>query len=113
MVFSEEREGIWSVDVAGRTVFANARMAEILGTTVDEMIGGSSFDFVFPEDKGLARRIYKAKRRGDLEPFDFRVRRKDGSALWVHVSALPLKERTGAVRGVLGTFHVVTKAAIS
>jgi PAS domain-containing protein len=38
-------DGIWIVDVKGQTVYANQRMAEILGTTPAEMIGHPSFDY--------------------------------------------------------------------
>jgi PAS domain S-box-containing protein len=43
-------DGIWIVDFNAQTVYANQRMAEILGTTPAEMVGHPSFDYVFPED---------------------------------------------------------------
>ena len=43
-------DGIWIIDVNAQTVYANQRMAEILGTTPAEMVGHPSFDYVFPED---------------------------------------------------------------
>src|SRR4029078_5070029 len=46
------REGIWTVDAIGRTTFANRAMADMLDTTVTEMLGGSIFHFVDHEYKG-------------------------------------------------------------
>ena len=43
-------EGIWVLDPQGRTAFANARIAEMLGTSVADMLGRSVFDFLDPED---------------------------------------------------------------
>ena len=32
-------EGVWVIDADGRTTFTNSRMAEILGSTVEELVG--------------------------------------------------------------------------
>ena len=60
------------------TLFANSRMAEILGTTVHNLIGQPSFDYVFPQDLGAAQELFDRKKTGDSEPFDFALRRRDG-----------------------------------
>jgi PAS domain-containing protein len=39
-------EGIWMFDVDSKTTFANSRIAEMLGYTVEEMLGRSLFDFM-------------------------------------------------------------------
>ncbi len=44
-------EGIWTITLDGVTTFANhPGMAEILDTTVEDLVGRSVFDFLFPED---------------------------------------------------------------
>ena len=40
-----------------RTLYANDRMAEILGTTVADLTGKPSFEYVFPTDVVRHRRI--------------------------------------------------------
>ena len=42
--------GIWSIDSELRTNFVNARMAEMLGYSPQEMLGRTLYDFLFPED---------------------------------------------------------------
>lgn len=59
----KQKDGIWIIDVEGQTVYANQRMAEILGTSPPEMIGHSSFDYVFPEDVLAAESLFAAKKR--------------------------------------------------
>ena len=81
-------------------------MAEILGTTPSEMKGQPSFGYVFPEDEATARRLFDFKMAGDRAPFHFRLRRKDGSAIWVDVQGTPLYNAAGAFTGIVGTFTV-------
>ena len=98
------QEGIWIIDGNAKTVYANERMAEILGTSTAEMIGKPSFTYVFPEDVEDAQRLFASKSRGDAMPFRFRLRRDDGSTVWVDVQGTPLQGPEGEFTGVVGTF---------
>lgn len=106
---AEMRDGIWTIDAAGITAFANEPMAVMLGTTVGEMIGKSSFDFVYPEDLEAARRLFEGKSRGDMSPFEFRIRRTDGTPFWVTVQGTPMRDDAGQFRGVIGTFRAMRR----
>ena len=81
------------------------------GTTPAEMTGQSSFAFVFPEDLPAAQRLFDKKRKGDVEPFRFKLRRKDGSSIAVTVQGTPMFGPEGEFHGVLGTFAVQTGAS--
>ena len=48
-------DGLWVIDSEGRTVFANARMAQMLGREPSEMVGFSVFDAVDDVGKGQFR----------------------------------------------------------
>jgi PAS domain S-box-containing protein len=98
------RDGIWIIDAEAKTSYANERMAEILGTNPSEMVGRPSFAYVFPEDVDEAQRLFEAKVRGDTKPFHFKLRRKDGSAVWVDVQGTPLYNAAGVFIGIVGTF---------
>src|SRR5215472_6036127 len=97
-------EGIWVCDPEGRTVFSNRRMAEILGVDFASMPGQSCFGCVFPEDLAEAQHQFARGLAGDRPPFDFRLRRADGSPVWVSISCRPVFDDTGALAGVLGLF---------
>jgi PAS domain S-box-containing protein len=99
-------DGIWIIDAEAKTLYANAPMAEILGTTTAELIGQPSFSFLYPEDVPAAQRLFDAKQRGDSSPFHFRLRRKDGSAIWVDVQGTPMRNAAGEFLGIVGTFSV-------
>jgi PAS domain S-box-containing protein len=98
------QDGIWIIDADGRTSYVNERMAEILGVSCSEVLGQSSFDFVFPDDIGAARHLFQARKIGHVSPFQFKLRRKDGSAISVDVQGAPMFTETGEFKGVVGTF---------
>jgi PAS domain S-box-containing protein len=102
-------DGLWIINAEGKTVYASAHMAEILGTTPSEMKGQPSFDHVFPEDVAAAQRLFNFKKNGDPAPFHFRLRRKDGSAIWVDVQGTPMYNAAGVFTGIVGTFTVSTQ----
>ena len=97
-------DGIWIIDAEGKTVYASDRMAEILGTHREEMIGKASFAYVFPDDVEAAQRLFDWKKGGSAEPFHFKLRREDGSAVWVDVQGTPMHNAKGVFTGILGTF---------
>jgi PAS domain S-box-containing protein len=102
-------EGIWVANAHGRTLFSNRRMAEILGMDVESMAGRSCFDHVFPDELEEARGHFERNLAGDREPFDFRLRRADGSPVWVRISGMPMIDGSGAVVGLLGLFSDITE----
>ncbi|MGH9850179.1 MAG: PAS domain S-box protein, partial [Blastocatellia bacterium] len=102
-------EGIWTIDAGWRTQYVNRRMAEMLGHTVEEVVGRSLFDFMFEEDVAKAHQRREQRRQGLSEEFDHRYRRQDGSVLWTHASVSPLFNETGEFIGALGMFTDITE----
>ena len=103
-------DGIWIIGADGRTIFASARMAQILGTSPTEMLGQNSFTYVYPEDMDAAQRLFEAKRNGDSKSFRFKLRRQDGSPVWVDVQGTPLHNAAGIFNGIVGTFTLSAPA---
>jgi PAS domain S-box-containing protein len=97
-------EGVWVVDPEGRTIFSNQRMAEILGVDYQSMPHQSCFDCVFPDELEDAQRHFARTLAGDRRPFDFRLRRADGSPIWVSISCMLVSDDAGAPAGLLGLF---------
>lgn len=76
-------EGIWMIDPDGVIGYANPRMAEILGCPADQIAGHRLGDFLFPEDLPVERIWLQNRRAGAREQLDRRLRRSDGSEIWV------------------------------
>ncbi|HEY7023131.1 MAG TPA: PAS domain S-box protein [Ktedonobacterales bacterium] len=102
-------EGVWLVDMLGRTVYANERIAALLGYQVAELTGRPITDFVFPEDVELAQSYIGGNLRGRTEQFDFRLRRRNGEAILVLVGTSPVHDATGEIVGALGMFSDITE----
>ncbi len=71
-----------------KIVYANPRFAEILGyDCVNDVLGRSIFDFVHPDDRGLAERNVLLRLEGILDSakYTLRILRKDGSVRIVEV----------------------------
>src|SRR5713226_9381461 len=100
LIVENVREGIWTADAEGRTLFCNERMAEMLGTTVEEMVGKSVFQYVFPEDLSFATAEFALKMTGDHKSIELRLRRQDGLGVWAMIAGAPMYDEAGAVVGV-------------
>ncbi|MEA2442221.1 MAG: hypothetical protein QOH76_3645, partial [Thermoleophilaceae bacterium] len=98
-------EGVWILGADDLTTFANARMAEMLGCTPDEMIGRPVTDFLDEEDEeaGLAR--LAGRRRGVSDQFEIKWRTADGREVWTILNASPLSDAEG---DYAGAFAMVT-----
>jgi two-component system cell cycle sensor histidine kinase/response regulator CckA len=102
-------EGVWMIDADNRTMFVNARMAEMLGYTPDEMLGTTPDQYTIdgkmpPINEKLARR-----RQGVPEQHEDRLRRRDGSALWVSISNDSLPAPDGSYTGALAMMSDITE----
>jgi PAS domain S-box-containing protein len=92
-------DGVWIMDNEYRTTFVNRRIAEMLGYTTEEFQGRLLIDFMFPKD--ASARIPDSLRSSHVKEVRHRFRRKDGSELWVRVSASPLLTKGGELEGVM------------
>ena len=102
------REGIWIIDAESKTAFVNARMGEMLGCSVDEMLGKSLLTFMDDEWRAVAETHLKRRHEGVQEQHDFRFRRKDGTELWAIVSTNPLFDEEGRYAGALAMITDIT-----
>src|SRR5262249_17930327 len=70
--------------------------------------GRSTFDFFFPEDIPNKVKHLQRQRSEKEEAFYDRIRRKDGSELWVLMSANPVFGKNGQLVGILAMLSDVT-----
>jgi len=101
-------EGIWMLDAAAETTFANAKLAEMLKCRVAEMQGASLFSFVDATDQSTARAGLERWRLGIAGQQELKLRQQDGGELWVLVSANPLHDHAGNFAGAVAMVTNVT-----
>jgi PAS domain S-box-containing protein len=101
-------DGILEVDTEGRVVFANARMADLFGYSVAELVGESLFQLTDQEHVAVLRTQLDDRRRGQCGQYELKCRRKDGTAVWGGLSGSPLYDANGCYSGAIGLFTDLT-----
>jgi len=110
-IVENANEGVWILDPQAKTVFANRRMAQMLGAAdADRLQGRTMFEFLFEDEREEARRrVSKRLASGGSTEFEFRFRRQDGTELWTHISATLLCDADGRPRFEIGLLTDITR----
>ncbi len=100
-------DGLWILDEHGSTLFANRRMAELLGRSTAEMAGFSALDSMdeLGREQFPAHLADMAAGLPGEDNLETKFVRPDGSAIWALVSWHPLLDDLGKR---LGWLHRVT-----
>ncbi len=91
-MFDTANEGIWVQDEDFVTIFANERMAKMLGYTSDELRGHKVTEYMFEEGARDHAQKMEERRRNISDVYERRMRHKDGSPVWMLISATPVFE---------------------
>ena len=102
-------EGIWVLDDQYLTAFVNSRMADMLGYEPKEMVGKRHDFFLFEEDFADLEEKTSLRRQGISSRYERRLRRKDGTTVWAHVSASPILDEQGRFQGSFAMFTDITE----
>jgi len=95
-------EGIWLLDASGRVAFVNPRIAQWLGLSEDAMQGRPVDDFMDPEEAERCRAALATQAGGEGGALELRLRRADGSPMWVSLSTRSIVDDAGRPTGALG-----------
>lgn len=102
-------EGILVLDERQQITFVNARLAEMAGCRPEDLVGRDSALFVFGDDISDHDQKLATRRMGAPERYDRRLRRLDGSELWVSISATPLRDAEGRYSGSFAMLTDITE----
>ena len=106
-------EGIWAISPSGDTLYANARLAAILGVPLEVVCAGNAVDLLDPtRSSDLDERLEQRAVRGP-ERYEIGYLHPDGVERRLVVSATPLRAPGGVVEGALGMVSDVTQARIA
>jgi len=106
-------EGIWTINTESITTYVNPRMAEILGYTVDEMIGAALYDFMDEQGFVLAQNNVERRKQGITEHHDFEFIRKDGKRIFTSLETSPITDETGKYLGAMAMVSDITLRKIA
>jgi PAS domain S-box-containing protein len=94
-------EWVTEIDERGRVVYVSAEFADVLGYRADQFIGRSVLESVppllHPDDRSSALEEFASALAGKQRTGSYRVRRSDGSYLWVESKARRIAAPDGGV----------------
>ncbi len=108
LLFEKSYEGIVKIDTNAKIVLVNPRLVEMTGYSQQELLQMYLIDLL-PEDEN-ENYIYRLEnlKKNISENFESKLLRKDGTILWILVSASPLFNNEGDYIGGFGTFTDIT-----
>ena len=100
-LFEQHPDAVYSFDVDGRFVSANAACEALTGYRPDELIGQSFLLVVAPEDRDRALAHFQAVMAGSARSYDESIVHKSGRRVEISITKLPAVVE-GKVVGVYG-----------
>lgn len=93
-------EGVWQVDNKGTIRFVNNMICKMLGYKNSELVDVMNvLEMVAQEDKELLDEKLLERKQGISGTYDIRMVRKDGSIIWMQISATPIFDKNEFVVG--------------
>jgi PAS domain S-box-containing protein len=109
-VLETSGEGIVMRDQDGFITFANERFAEMMGQTVQQLLGRHVDTIVVPEHlPALQASAERRRRTGRSETLDLQFQREDGSRMDAILAASPMYDEKGNFTGSLGMITDMTE----
>jgi two-component system cell cycle sensor histidine kinase/response regulator CckA len=109
-LFNDAPVGYFEYDVEGRIIDANRTELELLGYTLEEMIGQPVWKFIVEEE--IARQQILEKLAGIMPPargIERTYRRKDGTTLPVLIEDRILRDSEGRIIGIRTTIQDISE----
>lgn len=94
--FEDSPIGMTISTVDGRMIKTNQAANEMLGRPVDEAVGLGPEDYSFEEDLEKTTAALEDVAKGKVVRYDKRLRRPDGSIIWVLITLAPIGGTEGA-----------------
>jgi PAS domain S-box-containing protein len=106
-------EGVWKVDTAMRTTLVNAKMADMLGYSSEELMGRSPEEFVTDEDVPVLQAANRERLAHGRLQYEMRWKRRDGSLLPSIVSVNSVYDADSNYIGALAMVTDITERVLA
>ena len=94
-------EGILIIDDNAVVTYANKKMTDMLGYSLEEGLGRPIWNFLTEENKAIIKRKLEKRKQGINENYELKLIRQDDSSLWVLLNAKSIFDKDGKFRGTL------------
>ena len=102
-------EGILIIDDKATITYANKKITDLLGYTLEEGIGRPIWDFLDEVSGAIVKMNLEKRWQGISESFELKLMRKDGSSLWALINAKSLFDKDGKFIGAMSMLTDITK----
>lgn len=107
--FSQMDVGMGRTDLRGRLVAVNKKLCEITGYSEHELLGRTISDLTYQDDQRATKRLFQhLVKKGATYHLEKRYLRKDGSLLWVSVTASPICDAKGRTRAAIAVIRDIS-----
>jgi PAS domain S-box-containing protein len=101
---------LYKIDASATRTFISPSVKDILGYTPEELVGNSPYDNIHPEDGQRVKEILQSVVfTGNSATLEYRMRRKDGSYVWLESHAHPFYDDTGNMTGFQSSSRDISK----
>ena len=109
LVVESMNEGISVLDEAGRLKFVNTRFCEMIGYERNEILGVPLEQYLAEKSVAILRQQLMRRRRGEHEPYEIELKKKDEKIISTIVSPRPIYDTEGNFAGSFGLFTDITE----
>ncbi len=92
-----------------RLTYANPKASEVLGYSLDELIGFSIADFFDEMNKKIFHKQLTKRKKGEKESYEIDLLKKDGTKLSTIISPQPLFDDNGFYQGSIAVITDITE----
>lgn len=82
-------QGVTITDANGRFLYVNRAYADMLGYAPETLLGKTPFDVTLPEEHATLMLSHALRLTGDANEYETRLKKADGSELWVLIKGVP------------------------
>ncbi|MEG4817042.1 PAS domain S-box protein [Microcoleus sp. K5-D4] len=102
--------GIFRNDTQGYCLYGNERCLEMVGLSLEELVGEGWAISVYPDDRDRVITAWNSFiQQGIPYCCEMRLQRRDGSIIWVLAQAIAEKDVDGNIIGYIGTLTDITE----
>jgi PAS domain S-box-containing protein len=115
-IFEHATEGIFQISLAGRIISANMALARMLGHDTPQQLQEAVSDIateVYTDPSQHGEALALLQREGSISQLELSARRKDGSVIWVSMTARLVRDADGTILFYEGTMHDVTRRKLT
>ncbi len=106
-------EGIVMAAPSGTIIFANARMADMLGYTSEELVGMDGAALIDQEELEKSLKRIEKRKSGIKEGYDLKFIRKDCSELWTYANGTPVYDHQGIHIGNMAMYTDISERKLA